>query len=289
MSKTHKSQFIYTIVTPKQEALIKAEIKFFFPWAKFAFSAPGFVTFKLTEERFPTALACALSWGLSCDESEVDQSNVRSWKMSEDGELISTGEVSSPFECFLVGEKKYFGKKKSAFFCLTEEQRSDIPSRAYYKLAEVLKAMNLKISQGETCVELGSAPGGAVLKMLELGARVFGIDTGSHDETVLKNPHFKPLAVKYQILDLALVPQKIDWLLSDLNLEMEQVLEQKSVNQLFSRVQRGFIFTIKLMNEQSIERKEILKRMFEERGGFRVTEIKVPHHGREFAFVGVKR
>src|SRR5690606_11645909 len=50
----------------------------------------------------------------------------------------------------------------------------DVPSRAYYKLAEVVEAYDLPFENQERVLELGSAPGGASFVLLEQDMKVLG-------------------------------------------------------------------------------------------------------------------
>ncbi len=56
------------------------------------------------------------------------------------------------------------------------EPEGDVISRAYFKAAEALAWSGFDIKPGDRCVEVGSAPGGACKRLLELGLSVVGID-----------------------------------------------------------------------------------------------------------------
>src|SRR6185369_9674873 len=55
------------------------------------------------------------------------------------------------------------------------------PSRAWAKIEEAIRWSGLVPRAGETAVELGSAPGGASLALLERGLNVHGVDPGAMD------------------------------------------------------------------------------------------------------------
>lgn len=55
------------------------------------------------------------------------------------------------------------------------------PSRAYGKLLEALDRSGVCMLPGQSALEIGSAPGGACLVMLEKGLTVYGVDPSPHD------------------------------------------------------------------------------------------------------------
>jgi 23S rRNA (cytidine2498-2'-O)-methyltransferase len=89
-----------------------------------------------------------------------------------------------------------------------EEDRA-APSRAYGKLEEGLAWMGSAPAAGETCVDLGGAPGGWAWKVLARGARVIAVDR-------------TPLAIEHPALTMVRgdafryqPPAPVDWLLCD--------------------------------------------------------------------------
>lgn len=96
-------------------------------------------------------------------------------------------------------------------------------SRAYYKAAEAITWSGFEMRAGETAIEIGSAPGGACGRLLELGLNVIGIDPAEMDERIANHPHFRHLRARAGDL-----PRKefrgAKWLLVDSNVKPKQTL-----------------------------------------------------------------
>jgi 23S rRNA (cytidine2498-2'-O)-methyltransferase len=63
-------------------------------------------------------------------------------------------------------------------------------SRAYLKTAEAVAWSRLPIVPGDRIVEIGSSPGGASQRFLDLGLEVTGIDPAEMNPLVLQHPRF---------------------------------------------------------------------------------------------------
>ncbi|MDM4017849.1 SAM-dependent methyltransferase [Roseiconus lacunae] len=96
-------------------------------------------------------------------------------------------------------------------------------SRAYYKAAESITWSGFDFAPGDLVVEVGSAPGGACGRLLELGMRVIGIDPADMDPRIADHPKFKHLRARAGDL-----PRKefrgVRWLLADSNVKPEKTL-----------------------------------------------------------------
>lgn len=96
-------------------------------------------------------------------------------------------------------------------------------SRAYYKAAEAIAWSGFDIQPGDRVIEVGSAPGGACGRLLEIGCRVTGIDPADMDERIANHP--KLTHIKARAGDL---PRKTftgaKWLLVDSNVKPEKTL-----------------------------------------------------------------
>lgn len=104
-----------------------------------------------------------------------------------------------------------------------EEDRTGPPSRAYLKLWEACTLMGAWPQQRETCLDLGSAPGGWTWALAKLGARVTAVD---------KAPLEASVAAMAQVTErresaFALDPRAetpVDWLFSDVIAYPERML-----------------------------------------------------------------
>jgi len=116
------------------------------------------------------------------------------WTLLAPEKMLASATKTSPF---VNGE------------CRFEEDHIGPPSRAYLKLLEALTRLGTWPQPGETCLDLGAAPGGWSWVLAELGAEVTAVD---------KAPLDPRLAGRVRSLAqsaFALAPEKVDWLLSD--------------------------------------------------------------------------
>ena len=89
----------------------------------------------------------------------------------------------------------------------------DAPSRAGLKLEEAWAWLGLWPAAGETCVDLGAAPGGWTARALHHGARVVAVDRAALAPELERNPRLRHLRESA----FAYVPEEpVDWLLCDM-------------------------------------------------------------------------
>ncbi|MFQ3622454.1 MAG: SAM-dependent methyltransferase [Acetobacteraceae bacterium] len=98
------------------------------------------------------------------------------------------------------------------------EDRSGPPSRAYLKLWEALSRLRRWPGPGETCLDLGAAPGGWSFALARLGARVIAVDKAPLDPSVTALPNVTVRRESAFALDPARWRRDhgpVDWLCSD--------------------------------------------------------------------------
>lgn len=119
-------------------------------------------------------------------------------------------------------------------------------SRAYLKILEALLWSDLPVEAGDRCVEIGSAPGGACLALLERGCLVVGIDPAEMDPLVLAQPGFTHVRARAKDAKHA-VFRDCRWLVMDANVAPKYTLD--TVAAILARPQvrpEGLILTLKL-------------------------------------------
>jgi 23S rRNA (cytidine2498-2'-O)-methyltransferase len=95
--------------------------------------------------------------------------------------------------------------------CTFVEDRIGPPSRAYLKLWEACARWRRWPAAGETCLDLGAAPGGWTWALAQLGAQVTAVNKAPLDPAVAALP-----GVSWrQDSAFALAPEPADWLCSD--------------------------------------------------------------------------
>jgi 23S rRNA (cytidine2498-2'-O)-methyltransferase len=95
--------------------------------------------------------------------------------------------------------------------CGFVEDRSGPPSRAYLKLWEACVLLRRWPLPGETCIDLGAAPGGWTWALAMLGARVMAVDKAPLDAAVAAMPG---VTVRRESA-FAVAPEPVDWLCCD--------------------------------------------------------------------------
>ena len=130
------------------------------------------------------------------------------------------------------------------------------PSRAFAKLAESERRMGRAIAAGETCVDLGAAPGSWTYQPVQRGARVIAVDRSPLREDLMRSPR----VTFHQGDAFRFVPETpVDWLLCDviaapersIGLVLEWVRERRC---------RHFVVTIKFKGHADYAQLDILKR-----------------------------
>lgn len=126
-------------------------------------------------------------------------------------------------------------------------------SRAYYKIAEALAWSGLPIRAGDRIVELGSAPGGACQRLLDLGLEVTGVDAAEMAPHLLQHPRFEHWRSKTAGLKRKLF-SKFKWLAADANVAPNYTLDMVDdiVNYPGNRIQ-GMLMTFKLSSYDMVE------------------------------------
>lgn len=137
----------------------------------------------------------------------------------------------------------------------------DAPSRAWLKLEQALAWARLddggKLAR-KVALELGSAPGGASYALLQRGVSVFGVDTAAMDPGViefagLNGARFVHLAMPAGEVPVALLPDEVDLLLSDLSLAPPVML--RYVERCQRHVQaKLLVLTLKLNDQAMVAR-----------------------------------
>lgn len=96
-------------------------------------------------------------------------------------------------------------------------------SRAYFKAAEAIVWSGFDLQPGDLAVEIGSAPGGACGRLLELGLRVIGIDPAEMAPQIEQHPNYTHYQARAGDL-----PRKTfrgaKWLLVDSNVKPDKTL-----------------------------------------------------------------
>ncbi|MEM6363567.1 MAG: SAM-dependent methyltransferase [Planctomycetota bacterium] len=119
-------------------------------------------------------------------------------------------------------------------------------SRAYYKAAEAIEMAGFHMRPGDLAVEVGSAPGGACQRLLEMGLHVIGVDPADMDPRIASHRNFRHLQARAGDL-----PRRYfsgaKWLLVDSNVKPQATLStvRNLVTSRHTQFQ-GLLLTLKL-------------------------------------------
>jgi 23S rRNA (cytidine2498-2'-O)-methyltransferase len=309
-------RFIFVGCQVGAESALKEELARSWPDLRFAFSRPGFLTFKRTSddpfpEDFDLKSIFARCHGFSIGRVEAGPSEVlplpalakaawgkieslpvRRWHVwqrdaaapgehgFEPGETdlarsairallgarpagapeLTFNELARPGElvadCVLVEPREWWiGYHRAA--SVAARWPGGIPrlirpenmiSRAYLKMNEALEWSRLPIRREDTCLEIGSSPGGAAQALLDRGYSVIGVDPAVIDDRLLARERFTH--VRKHAEDMKRKEfQEVDWLFADSNVAPETTLAivEGIVGHWKTNI-RGLLLTIKLLD-----------------------------------------
>jgi 23S rRNA (cytidine2498-2'-O)-methyltransferase len=176
------------------------------------------------------------------------------WQVGPGGPAVLGELVADVIVAPVPGEPAWLGVHRHDRFrlpgaggAIAVEMPAEAPSRAFAKIEEAIAWAGLAVARGHTALEIGAAPGGAVLALARRGVEVWGVDTGELAESVRALPHVHHIAKKVGALRWEDLPPRIDWLLVDVNLAPQVALHE--VGRLMPRLLptlRGAVFTLKL-------------------------------------------
>ncbi|MFL5319359.1 MAG: SAM-dependent methyltransferase [Myxococcaceae bacterium] len=274
------AEFVFATCLPGVEPGLKREVARTRPELKFAYSRPGLVTFKSPNEIKPNdapSSAFARVWGKSVgkaatpDEARqllaafsptrfhvysrdpevpVDET---AWQAlgiggtARDGEVVADIVLAPEEPAWLGVHRHDTSRSPHAGGTFPVDVPAESPSRAYAKIEEAIAWARLPMKKGETAVEIGAAPGGAVLALARRGLKVFGVDTAELAEQVrsLPNVHHIPKSVGQ--LRWEELPDRVEWLLMDVNLAPQvAVHEVARLIPPFRKTLLGAVFTLKM-------------------------------------------
>lgn len=300
------SFFYFALTNPEATELLEEEIRLRYPEARKSYSRPGFMTFK-SEKSIPFKAHFSRVYGLCLGKKTLAELNyTRAWVWSREASLVIPEQLKALSDktifklgetvtlIMMIGPDEYwigeYELKRTHFQTPGEVssilEREDVPSRAYYKLAELFEAYDLPVDHQERALELGSAPGGASLFLLEQDLKVMGVDPAEMDPRVKGKFGFKHLKIPFEHLNQGHFNDDVDWIVSDINLPPSVVL--KEVERLLEFLSpKGVILTLK-MNERKHLRfmPDYMDRMRSH--GFKVDLKYVPSYRQEIALIALK-
>lgn len=262
--------FFFCVTNVGLEKALKFEMNQRFPDWRLAYSAPGFITFK-GEGAWPVPYLARL-WGECLGKEAIPGASILD--LGAGG--VWSVKVQTPAPLWT-----------DPLQLSHLELPAEAPSRAWLKIEETIRLFKLDLKSGETAIELGSAPGGAVMALLDRGLHVRAVDPAMMDPMLNRYAEYRHLKKPFQELTVS-ETAGADWWLSDLNLAPGSVLSH--MGRLLREVEkpRGLIITLKLAKpEVAREIKQHRERVQE--WGFRKTHVRLlPSHHQEVVLVALR-
>jgi hypothetical protein len=322
--KPTDSEYIFALTNPGSEKALKLEVETSGLGWRLSYQRRGFVTFKSDQpfslHDLETNLGCARRLCLSLGKSATREEAV---SRAGDVEIIHHArfaerkmqgvEGASPRIGQLVGtvvelapDEFWTGIHRHAPFLSPDpagdsglEMPPDSPSRAWLKLEEAVRFFDLKFTPRDIVVELGCAPGGVVLALLNRGVSVIGVDPAKIADVVMASavternspptdrPWFfhsrKPAALTSK-RDLG---QGVTWFMSDMNQSPEVVLKECARFCQMAPSIRGALITLKLTDLPQVAEKASWFAALEAIGFKTVRLQQLSMHHKEFALLGL--
>lgn len=162
---------------------------------------------------------------------------------------------------------------------------TEAPARAYSKILEAQKTTSLAIKKGDSVVEIGSAPGGISYYLLNLGTSLTAIDPAEMDPSLNLNysKNFNHLKMSIFDVERKHLPHKVDWVISDLNLNGDLNVNQSIKVIRYYPELKGAFLTIKIPNPEDIKKINDWKKLFSRK--FQIEVMNLPAHKKEIGFV----
>lgn len=300
------SFFYFALTNPEATELLEEEIRLRYRDLRKSYSRPGFMTFK-SDKSIPFKAHFARVFGVCTGKktlAELDYPRAWAWKREEEFELPANLKEISDKTIFkigetvtlimMVGQDEYwvgeYELKRTHFQTPGEVssiiERTNIPSRAYYKIAELFEAYDLPFDHQERVLELGSAPGGASLFLLEQDLQVLGVDPAEMDKNVAGKYGFKHLKLPFEHLTAEHFSEDVDWIVSDVNLPPSIVIKEV-VRLLNFLTPKGILLTLKINERRHLQSMPDYMDRFRQ-FGFKVELKYVPSFRQEIALIALK-
>lgn len=103
--------------------------------------------------------------------------------------------------------------------------KDNIPSRAYFKIADAITLAQIKIKESQTVLDIGSSPGGISYYFLKHGLKVIGIDAAEMHPSCICNKNFTHLKIPLEKVKCDQLSKYLfDLIVIDINLDPMYVL-----------------------------------------------------------------
>jgi 23S rRNA (cytidine2498-2'-O)-methyltransferase len=291
------TEFLFALTNPGTEKALKLEVESMELGWRLSYQRRGFVTFKADApfalESLDNDIACArricLSLGKSTTRDEaVAKLGVVEWihhACFQDRKMqgVNEGDLAErPSQGTLIGtvvelgEGEFWSGVHRHGRWTSPDPAGDAgivmpkqsPSRAWLKLEEAVRFFDLKFTPDDLVIEVGCAPGGVVLALLDRGVAVIGVDPAKMAAVVMEKAivnrddaaddrawfwHCRKPAALVGKRDLG---QGVTWFMSDMNQSPEVVLKECARFRKMAPSIRSVLVTLKLTDPAQVVEKD---------------------------------
>jgi len=276
------TNFLWATCQTGFEAWLKNEVALRHPGLRSAYSRPGFLTFKSETPVAPEFdLRCAFARSFACSLGKLTVPSEHDPAFLEKLDELAKrhhAEIAQPLSepqkgqrvlCHTIARESDAGKE--CWFGLHTHDPAvhrpwldgipshialppEAPSRTFLKMEEGLQWSRLALRAGDAALELGSAPGGASLALLNRGLRVSGVDPADMADSIKTSPHFRHIRKQSTQLtktELESLGSRY-WIFSDMNIDPRSAL--KSILSCRAKAPAlGGLFMLKLTDSIALE------------------------------------
>jgi 23S rRNA (cytidine2498-2'-O)-methyltransferase len=302
------AEFVFATCLPGNEPAVKREVARTRPELRFAYNRPGLITFKAPATVSPDDVpgsVFARVWGRSVgaapdpaaaagqlatlkpDRVHVfardpeTPTDLTPWLAlgpggdARDGELVADVIVAPDEPAWLGVHRHSAARPPGPGGDIPVDMPAESPSRAYAKIEEAIAWAQLPVAAGQVALEIGAAPGGAVLALARRGLDVWAVDTGDLAPAVAALPNVHHLAKKVGAVRWEELPARVDWLLVDVNLAPQVALHE--ISRLMPKLRptlQGAVITLKMNDWKFVDE---LPRLVARIGELGLPDVRLRH------------
>ncbi|MEI6675767.1 MAG: SAM-dependent methyltransferase [Verrucomicrobiota bacterium] len=321
-----ESEFVFALCNPGSEKALKLEAEAMALGWHLSYQRRGFVTFKadapLALTSLTAELACARRLCLSLGKAPTREAALQRLDAAAlihharyfERKMQGLPCAASPHIGQLIGTvvelgptEFWAGLHRHAPF-LSPDPAGDAglvmplesPSRAWLKLEEAVRFFALQLTPADVVVELGCAPGGVVLALLQRGISAIGVDPAKMAQVVLASaianradtPTSKPWFFHCR-KPAALASKRdlgpgVSWFMSDMNQSPAVVLKECARFCKMAPDIRGVLLTLKLTDLLQIADKAQWLASLTDMGFTTLRLQQLSVHHKEFALLAMK-
>jgi len=320
---------VFALTNPGSEKALKGEVEGMNSGWRLSYQRRGFVTFKVPtavgREALDVELGCARRLCLSLGKSptrvaavqllgELEVVHFARFEARKMQGVARDGRGGRPEIGQLVGtvvelaEDEYWSGIHRHARWLSPDPAGDSgvtmpldsPSRAWLKLEEAARFFDISFTSSDIVVELGCAPGGVVLALLNRGVSVIGVDPAKLAAGVMEaaistceDTHGNAPWIYHCRKPAALVSKRdlgqgVTWFMSDMNQSPEVVLKECARLCKMAPSIRGVLITLKLTDLQQVRDQPSWRAALGELGFSTVRIQQLSVHHKEVVLLGLR-